>query len=393
WDWLDGQHDSSPPAETGDQAGDEFPVGHAAHIARPQATIKILVVWENSGVALGGRATDFILTVTPANKPRPVTGHFVGHVGKEMSAVFGDVLRYIRVRHPSWYAANAEFSFAEREDYDGPSIGAAIGTLIGSVIDGFQIDPSAAITGDVSADGNVHAIGALAYKLHGAAAAHCDVVAVPMENYDNLVDAVIYSGPSIVTDVQVIGISTLDDAVGVMRSDRDPKLAQAISLFAGIQDQLKQSPGSLHRPEIQSQLQQILSLAPNHLSAKLLLLYGQNKLPRTLSATASLYYTRMAVYTMLPILSERAKFDPEHRVPSSTVQEQLADLDKLRPIADPEIQPFIDAWTHFIRALVTLQNGYGSADGVRTAYQRLLDESAKIDADPDLSQKLLDEGM
>jgi hypothetical protein len=367
--------------------------GPTTRVVSQQATINILSVLSESGNDVAGQTTEFILTVTPGDSSRLVTVHYVTPIGDQMAAVTDDVLRYIHLKYPNWYADKAEFTFGDRADYDGPSIGAAIGTLICSVIEGFTIDPNAAITGDIAANGAVHAIGGLSYKLRSATAAGYAIVAVPTKNYDNLVDAVIYNSTSVVTGVQVIGISNLDDAVAVMRTDRDEKLTPAIALFAKVQQALKDDPHALQNGAVQSELREILSLEPNHLSAKLLLMVAENKQPPALSPTASLYYTNMAVNVMLPILKDRANFDSTHQITSSAVQQQLADLNKLRPIADGKIQPLIDAWVRLLRTWSALEAGGGSPAGMDALIQKLTDEIAIVNADPDLNQKLLTEGM
>ena len=109
--------------------------------------------------------------------------------------------------YPNWNVETAEISFEDKyTKHDGGSIGAAVGTMIMSVIQGFAIDPDLAITGDISANGKVRAIGGVSAKLHGAIASRCIIAAIPMENEGQLVDAVVYNGPQLVSDIQVIGI-------------------------------------------------------------------------------------------------------------------------------------------------------------------------------------------
>ena len=310
-----------------------------------------------------------------------------------MSPVVDDVLRYIHVKYPNWYASKAEFTFGDSAPYDDPSIGAPIATLILSTIEGFSIDPNAALTGDIAANGSIHPVGGLSYKLHGAVTANCNIAVVPTKNYDSLVDAMLFKGTSIVTDIQIIGVSNIDDAIAAVRTDRQQKLALAIALFSKIQETLKSDPHALHTAQLQSQLQEILNVAPNHLSAKLLLMVAQKKQPASLSPTASLYYTNTAVSEMLPILKNRATFDSQHQITAAAIHQQLADLEKLRPIADPTTQPLIDDWSHFLRAWSAVQSGGGSTTAVDTQFQKLSDEVSSLNADPDLDQKLLNEGI
>ena len=179
-----------------------------------------------------------------------------------MGMVLDNVAPQLDVHYRLGGVEKIELSFEDKYTAkDGGSIGAAIGTLMLSMIQGFDIDPTVAITGDVTADAKVGRIGGVAAKLRGAADAGCTIVAVPSENYDQVKDAMVYEGTGIVMKVQVIGISTLDEAAAVCRSDRDAKLAHAINLFSQIQKSVKESPDYLYRTEALEKLRQVVALA------------------------------------------------------------------------------------------------------------------------------------
>src|SRR5258708_39311355 len=107
-------------------------------------------------------------------------------------------------------------------------MGAGIGTWILSMIHGFEIDPKVAITGDVTADSKIRKIGGVAAKIRGATAGGCNYVILPADNYEQVVDAMVYEGPGLVTDIQVIGAATLDEASALVRTEREPKGAAAL---------------------------------------------------------------------------------------------------------------------------------------------------------------------
>lgn len=92
-------------------------------------------------------------------------------------------------------------------------------------------------------------------------------------------------------------------------------------------------------------------------------------------------------------LIERADSQAAKSVPSSVVRNGLASLRKLRPLADPSVRPLIDAWVRFIAAWNELQEGQDSPKEVEERRQSLLDEMAKENADADLMQKMLKEGI
>lgn len=341
-----------------------------------------------------GQTSQITLTLTPGKSPRLVTVRFVTTIGDEMSLARDDALRFIRLKYPNWSVDKAEITFEDKYvPHDGGSIGAAVGTVILSTIEGFAIDPSAAMTGDISANGKVRAIGGVSAKLKGAIADKCTLVAMPMDNYDQLVDAVVYNGPGIVENVQVIGISDLADAVATVRTDRDAKLREAIDLFTSLQHDARDNPDYFRNKSAQVTLARILELAPNHLSAKILLTLAQDHLPATLSVAASDYYTAVAVHEMMGILAERANSSASRNVPSSALRQGLASLQKLRPLANPAARPLIAAWARFIEVCNGLEDGSASPKEAEAARQELLDEMDKEQMNADLMQKALKEGV
>ena len=369
--------------------------GPTTHPAMQQTSIHSLEVYVQPSGMMLGQTSEVTLTLTEGTTPTATTVQFVTPIGNEMTLARDETLRFIRLTYPNWYVSKAEISFEDKYNaHDGGSIGAAVGTMILSVIQGFQIDSNVAITGDISANGKVRAIGGVSAKLHGAIANKCTLVALPMENEEQLTDAVIYNGPELVTDVQVIGILTLNDAVAAVRVDRDAKLQQAIDAFSSLQASAQSNPKTFWTSKAaRDGLAKVLVLAPEHLSAKLLLAMAEGKLPKTLSAGASSYYTAVAVEPMLGILKERSDARTPTHVPSAAVSAGLADLRKLRPLADPGIRPLVDAWSRFIVALSDFEEGIGSRQTLETQRQSLLDEMTKEQADADMMQKMLKEGI
>ena len=380
-----------------DSPGDAGPVAGAAtaDVRLAQTSINALEVLEpGAGMIALGQTSELILTVTRSDAPHRLDVTFVTPVGPEMRLARDEAERFVGVRYPNWRAGRAELSFEDKyNDHDGGSIGAAVATLIESAVDGVRIDPAVAMTGDVSANGKVRAIGEVAAKLRGAAAGHCTVAVVPADNYDQLTDAVIYAGPTIATDVQVLGVSTVADAVAAARADRDPKLVAAVQQFGDVAAAVRKSPAGWGRPEVVRALGDVLVLAPNHLSAKCLLAVANGTAPRTLSVGASRYYAFTAGESMLTAVVERAKLAGGPKGPSSVVRLGLASLRKLRPLADASTRPLIDDWASYIGAADAYVNDVGSRSAMERRRQALLDEMSKLQADPEMMQKVMRQGM
>jgi hypothetical protein len=218
-------------------------------------------------------------------------------------------------------------------------------------------------------------------------------MALPADNYPQLVDAFLWEGPKLITNIQVIGVANLDQAAAVARTDRDDKLAQAITQFADVQAKLAKSPDSVHNKDVVEKLNSIVELAPNHYSAKLLLALGQNKQPHKLSVTASMYYTFVSVGNMAPTLFEHASAPAKGQVTPQVIKDGLRQLDKVRRLAAPETIPFVNAWSDFIKAFNDAETGAGPPQAVQQKLQKVDDEMAKLQTNRELMEKRLHEGI
>ncbi|MGA2233722.1 MAG: S16 family serine protease, partial [Tepidisphaeraceae bacterium] len=363
---------------------------NAKPITKLQTSIEALYVVEQDTGGMLGLASRFILTATPGKSGRKIVPVvFATPVGPQMHLVLDDVVRAINVNYKLVGVRRIELSFEDKYTAkDGGSIGAAIGTLMLSMIQGFDIDPNLAITGDVTADAKVRKIGGVAAKLRGAAEAGCTIVAVPSENPDQIQDAMVYDGPSILFNVHVLGITDLDDAASVARTDRADRLTRAISLFSSLQQTLKDTPEALDSDATIAQLEEILSLAPNDYSARFLLMAAEHKIPH-LSAAASEYYTFVAINEMMESITNGKKVV----LNEAACEVILQKLGKVRPLSDLTVRPWIDAWIDFIRAGLDVINGQGSDDYFEQMRQRVNDEAIKLSADRDLAEKMLREGV
>ena len=101
-----------------------------------------------------GNTVEVILTAYPGPARTDAPVKFVTPVGNEMTMVLDDVLRSIRLKYGKWEVDHVDLTFDDRvSKMNGGSIAAALGTLVLSMLEGYEIDPKLAITGDVIADG------------------------------------------------------------------------------------------------------------------------------------------------------------------------------------------------------------------------------------------------
>jgi len=372
--------------------------GPTTRVASLQATVKCLEVIQTDSGQMLGQSSEVVLTVTRGDTSTAVSAKFVTKVGADTTLALDDALRFIHLTYPNWYVDKAEITFEDKySTHDGGSIGAALATLFRATVEGITIDPAAAITGDIAANGKIHAIGGVSAKLRGAVAAKCALVALPEENYDQLLDALVYSGPSAISDVQIIGIANLDEAIATVRSDRDVRLASAIRDFAAFRTVMAAGPADyIHSKAAQNRLAEIVKLCSRHLSAKLLLAYAQDKQPATLSTTASLYYTFLATECAAGTLQEpsmQLAYGAAGTIPKKSAQDSLVDLFKLRPKVDPSVLPLVDALSNYLTAFISYDDGHAIIADLQKRRDDVLYAMRKLETDTALMQKMLKEGI
>jgi hypothetical protein len=246
----------------------------------------------------------------------------------------------------------------------------------------------------VTADAKIRHIGGVAAKLRGATAAGCTIVIVPASNYDQVADAMVYEGRSLITNIQVVGAGSLEEASAVARTDRASKLKEALEAFDSIAADLKTSPEKVHLPEYQTRLKRIVELAPNHISARLLLLISQNKQPRKLSAAASIYYTMVASQQAMPdVFIQLWAAQRMTRQSSTAVEAGLTNLVHLRGKVDPKVLPFVDSMIGFIQASAAANTGRGNPRTLENRRQQVYEALSGLQTDRALMEKMLHEGI
>ena len=101
---------------------------------------------------------------------------------------------------------------------DGPSAGVTLTSSLASLVTGTPVPPSVAMTGEVSLQGEIKAIGGLPEKLMAAQRAGVRTVCIPLENADDLRDV-----PREVTDaLEIVTVSEVEELLtqlGIRRTE------------------------------------------------------------------------------------------------------------------------------------------------------------------------------
>jgi hypothetical protein len=376
----------------------------ARKFARNQSSIRGLCVLQmKNGPRLGG-AQDIIATVERSRAGHETTADFAGEVAKDTLISLEEAVRLLKVRYPVWQAGyRIRFSYADKySKQSGGSAGGAFAVLLVSLLEGLQIDPDFAMTGDVTVDGKIRKVGAVAEKVHGAMLEKCKVVALPAANKDSLSDLVVLYGPNILWQAQLFAVENLDQAAAVARQDRAEPLAQAMTQFAQLQKSLgpQATVTALNSPSTVQALQEVLKLAPNHLSAEFMLLGAHGQLPTKLSLASSLEETWWAAAPLLPSLftdEGSATKKPDRtstwHVPEEVYRTMITRLTWLANRIHPKAHDLHTAMTEYVAALSAVNRPGQVSSFARqqclAKRDKLLGESVKLGADRKVLEELM----
>lgn len=321
--------------------------------ARSQSQIKGLLVFELNDGTLASEASQMNATLLKSSKEGAFELGFNQTVGEMMMGATEEVLKFIRVRHAHQIPLNyrIEFAFANKfSEKDGPSAAVVCALLADSIITGDEIAPEFAATGDMTATGEVRAVGGVADKLRGARKKGCEVIAIPSANESSIFDAYILMGLEPLYEIQIFTIESFNDARAIALSERDEEVQTALDEFAMVQDVLKKNEKLVFNGKVQEKLRKVYELMPNHLSAKLLILHANQKGPKKLSLLGSLSGIEQ-VSVKLDLMIQNDSY-----LTSGGNDDELAhliyDLQRFRPQLDKRTVPYADAYLNlaqFIR--------------------------------------------
>ena len=261
-------------------------------LLKRQSKIHGLSVTELPGGVRTGAVLEMLVTAEDARSRDEVGVTISQRVGESMLGSIQEANRAVRLRHPAFGAGlHLTVSFAESQSYkDGPSGGTAFTLLLYSLYDHLKLSDDAAITGALTVDGRVRAVGGVPSKIHAALVDGCRVVAVPKENVAAVSDLPLLYPANTLWKLQIFTVDTLDEALAVMREDHPVDLQKAMDLFAAVQRRLGPDTPCLtaaHRDLVPS-LREIIRLAPCHASAAAMLAALEGKSIGSLSLYASL---------------------------------------------------------------------------------------------------------
>jgi hypothetical protein len=319
-----------------------------------------------------------------------------------MKSALSEAERYLRVDHADLGNVEIAFSFEERySPKDGGSAGTAFALLLRSLVEGYEIDPAVAVTGDISVNGKVQPIGGVSAKLRGAMTDGCSIALVPADNTTAVGDLLVRGDQMIevLRGLQVFSATTVDEASGIVRADRPEKLAKAIKLYGELQQEMtKKGIGAIKTPAAQQKLGSVLDMAPNHVTAKYALDIAMGQGPRTLTRSASVVEIFAAAWPFWEVVTSTKKAIERSDLPAATMRSMKSELAALRRVTHPDVENLrksMNTWIDTIDTLLSAGDKRITESDVRVVEQRrdaLLKELKRLDTDEKLIAKMMREG-
>ena len=321
-------------------------------LLKQQSKIRGLAISELANGERTGEVLEIIVTAEEAHDRQSLGVTTARPVGDSMRVALGEAERAVKLRHPS-FGAGQHFVLSFGEKYsgkDGPSAGAAFTLVLYSLYDPLRLAADCAITGDITVDGRIRAVGGVPSKIHGALIDGCRIVAIPKENASAVGDLPILYPANTLWKVQIFTVDTLDEALTVMREDRPADLQKAVDLFAAVQRKMGTETLGLSavHADLMPQLREILRLAPGHASAAMMLKQLEGHPPTTLSLKAS--WDEVARITQAAMVAAIPK-QPPQGLDQAALAAGISRLEALTPKLDYRVVELCTAALAELRAM------------------------------------------
>ena len=212
-----------------------------------------------------------------------------------------EVAKYLHQQyHTEKALIHLEFSFADKYSLkDGPSAALAMALMSNSILTGKELDQGIAVTGDMTAVGEVQPVGATASKVKAAIKSNCTHIAIPAGNERAIEDHCLIHGISMLYQIQIFGLDNIEQAESISYEQKKEKVTETMKEFQSVMTILKNNPNYVFNDKVKEKLNTIITTIPYHLSAKLLLKYANKQAPKTLSANRSFAEVQRIHFSLL----------------------------------------------------------------------------------------------
>ena len=364
-------------------------------VKKQQSQIKGLLVIQLAEGEMAGSVTQMNATITAKKSNQP--GFEIGfnqQVGKMMKGSSDEVGKFIRVRRSKNLPKDIriELAFADKfTSKDGPSAAVACALMSDALFSGREIDSKFAVTGDMTATGEVRPVGGVQAKISGATKKNLELIAIPESNKKTLSDNYLIEGLSSLYSIQVFSISTFAEAAKIAHTDRDEELQKALDEFAMVQRALKRNEQFIFNTKVREKLKYVVESCPNHLSARLLLLHSLKRGPKTLSLSGSISGINKRGSKLSGMLESGSWTEGGGN--EDVLFKFQSDLIRLRPKLDKRTVPYADAYDELTKFFKENRDRKILTNTLRrqltTAIRTLTNERKKLYNNPEVREELM----
>ncbi|MEM9446279.1 MAG: S16 family serine protease [Verrucomicrobiota bacterium] len=341
---------------------------------------------------------------TPAKTPERVkTNEVKSNIGSQMAIALDEGLRMIKTRHQNvTHGGYFEFSFGDKyTPKDGGSAGTAFSLLMESIVTGIELDESMSVTGDITIDGKVRAVGGIPHKINGSVSSDCGITIIPAVNASEIVDYSILYGLGGLLDTQVIIVETFNETLKFASKEKDPDIQEALNHYANIPRVISRKfvlEDLRRHPEHIKTIQETYEKIPNHQSAKIIIEHllgrGKNKLSLSTSIEEALRATGPFLHPVVNgfKISNRTTYVDTYS--EDVYKNSVNRLNFLGSHVDPQVKELCEVLYQFVSSWRNFSEG-GGADQKYYGQELLelrveaLEEVKRLNYDQNLLEELV----
>jgi hypothetical protein len=267
--------------------------------------------------------------------------------GPSATAALQLVGHHIQVRHKGWpvgfrIGLNVTGDVS-KDDLESGSFAMAL--ALDSMFAGWTPDPKCTVLGALASDGELGPVTSAIPRVLAAVRAGAARVVMPEKMFKHVTDILVSEGPTAFAHTQIFTVTSLQEAPAIASVQQDPQIVRAFHLFEKVEEALRaggaDADATLKTPAVKDALREVLTVAPSHMTARLLLgrTTGQYT---TLSLDGSLLALEAMSGTLLKAARSRTPGDMA-LLPANFVTAEIARLKASRNRLDAKVQPIIDA--------------------------------------------------
>jgi len=347
-----------------------------AEFGRNQATVTTVLLKLGDTGPVGFKA---VLTArVAAEAALQQTARAADGINGDMGVVMNEAARFVSNLYGDEWPSGSTVDFSLSDSYlpqDVPSSSLAFVVLLAALREGYELNDRCAVIGDMLLDGRTRDVGDINARLRGAYEGSCRYAAVPLANQPQVIDLMLTGERYIVWQVQIFSVAHARHAVQLVRTNHNEKLTAAIEAFVKVQAYMKKHDGNVRGNErIRESLNEILTLAPNHLSARILLSEIQGKLPKHLSLERTLAEFSALSWPYLELMAPDRQYQYDGN-DTSDFNRITAELDELKYMAHPKLVTVIQRLIGYGEYIKLRSNrdeaALQRADAIRKELERL----------------------